>query len=152
MRKDVPFPPVHALALGDFEPAADLLKSLGHPQRLMLVCALIDGERAVSELERELAIRQPSLSQHLGILRDAGIIASRRRAKSVIYKLIDARVASIIEALKSAFAASAKVAGPVEKAMAAPTNGVPMRREAAADPRARGEAAFFGRVRPRELA
>ena len=62
-----------AITLEDVEPAAELLRSLASPQRLAIVCTLIEGERAVSELEATLGIRQPSLSQHLGSLREAGI-------------------------------------------------------------------------------
>jgi DNA-binding transcriptional ArsR family regulator len=92
-------------ALGDVEPAAELLKSLANPQRLMIVCTLVEGERAVSGLERELGIRQPSLSQHLASLRDAGIIAGRREAKAVFYRISDDRVAHIVETLHAIFCA-----------------------------------------------
>lgn len=93
------------LALGDVEPAADLLKSLANPHRLMIVCTLVEGERSVADLERELAIRQPSLSQHLGSLREAGIIAPRREAKSVFYRLSDERAIRVVETLHAIFCA-----------------------------------------------
>ena len=90
-------------ASGHHEAMADLLKSLANPQRLMIVCALVHGERAVSVLERDLAIRQPSLSQHLASLREAEIIAARRQAKTVYYKVIDPRVPTIIDTLLAVF-------------------------------------------------
>ena len=91
------------LALGDVEPAADLLRSLANPHRLMIVCTLVEGERSVADLERELAIRQPSLSQHLGSLREAGMITPRREAKSVFYRLSDERAIRVVETLHAIF-------------------------------------------------
>lgn len=88
-----------ALRVPHAEPIVELLKLVAHPQRLTIVCALLEGDLAVSELERELDLHQPSLSQHLATLREAGVIVGRRRAKAVIYHLRDHRVRSLIEAL-----------------------------------------------------
>lgn len=141
------------LALGHIERAAELLKALGHPHRLMIVCALMNGERAVSWLERELAIRQPSLSQHLGSLRDAGIIASRRHAKSVIYKISDVRIAPIIDVLRAGFdGVPQKDSGLREKELKGPIAEMAVRSGAVVNTRAPGEAAFFARVGRREHA
>ena len=137
------------LALGDVEPAAEILKILGHPHRLMIVCALMKGERAVSELERELAIRQPSLSQHLGSLRDAGVIAPRRHAKSVIYRISDPRVAPIIVVLRSVFDPSHTVAGPGDPAPTTPMRETDVDNRVVPGARIPREAAFFARVNPR---
>ncbi len=57
---------------------AALLKTLSHPVRLVLVCTLVEGEYSVGALEEELGIHQPTLSQQLGVLRDAGIVETRR--------------------------------------------------------------------------
>ena len=92
-----------AIAFADVEPVAEILKSLANPHRLMIVCTLVEGERAVSELERELDIRQPSLSQHLASLREAGLVVGRREAKAVFYRLADARAARVVEALHEIF-------------------------------------------------
>ena len=92
-----------AITLEDVEPAAELLRSLANPQRLAIVCTLIEGERAVSELEATLGIRQPSLSQHLGSLREAGLIVGRREAKAVFYRVSDPRAAAVVEALHAIF-------------------------------------------------
>ena len=91
------------ITLEDVGPAAELLRSLASPQRLAIVCTLIEGERAVSELEATLGIRQPSLSQHLGSLREAGIIAGRREAKAAFYRVSDPRAAAVVEALHAIF-------------------------------------------------
>ncbi|MFZ2106066.1 MAG: metalloregulator ArsR/SmtB family transcription factor [Roseiarcus sp.] len=85
------------------EPVAEFLKNLCHPHRLMIVCALVEGELGVGELERGLSIRQPSLSQHLGSLREAGIISGRKTGKTVFYRLSDDRAAKLVETLHAVF-------------------------------------------------
>lgn len=83
--------------------AAELLKKLANPNRLMIVCALVDGERSVRDLEDGLGIRQPGLSQQLAELRDAGLIAGRKESKSVFYRLADERVSAIVSLLYRMF-------------------------------------------------
>jgi DNA-binding transcriptional ArsR family regulator len=83
--------------------ASDLLKSIANPNRLSIVCMLLEGERSVSELETELGIRQPTLSQQLTELREAGIVATRRNAKRIIYRVADPRAARIVELLREMF-------------------------------------------------
>lgn len=85
------------------EEVAALLRTLSHPARLMLACKLAEGEFCVTDLEAALDIRQPNLSQQLGVLRDAGIVETRRDAKRIYYKLTEARAASLIGALYSIF-------------------------------------------------
>jgi DNA-binding transcriptional ArsR family regulator len=83
--------------------AADFLKKFAHPSRLMVVCALVDGERSVRDLEDTLGIRQPGLSQQLAELRDAGFIVGRKESKSVYYRLADGRVAEFISTMHRLF-------------------------------------------------
>lgn len=80
-----------------------VMKLLSHPARLRLVARLLDGECSVSELERELKMRQPSLSQHLGELREGSLVATRREHKVVFYRLKDARIAVLTGSLIAAF-------------------------------------------------
>lgn len=87
------------------EDAVALLKRLGHPMRLAIVCRLIEGEMSVAEMESELRLRQPSLSQQLGELRNGGIIEPRREAKNVVYSLADPKAASIVATLHALFCA-----------------------------------------------
>lgn len=82
---------------------AELLKTLSHPARLMLACTLAEGEYSVGELEEALGIHQPTLSQQLGVLREAGIVETRRDAKQIFYRLAEARAAQLIEALYGIF-------------------------------------------------
>jgi DNA-binding transcriptional ArsR family regulator len=86
----------------DPEAAAELFRALAHPMRVRILCRLLDGEISVAGLENELGLRQPSLSQQLGQLRDAGIVTTRRAAKSVYYSLADQRVRIIVNALRVA--------------------------------------------------
>ncbi len=61
--------------------ASQLLKALSHPDRLMLLCRLAEGERSVSELEPLVEVYQPSLSQQLGILRRQWLGISHRQCQ-----------------------------------------------------------------------
>lgn len=67
--------------------ASALLKTLGNPQRLMILCHLVEGELGVGELHERLSLSQSALSQHLAVLREAGIVATRRDGVQVFYAL-----------------------------------------------------------------
>lgn len=86
---------------------ADLLRTLANRNRLMIVCTLVGGEYAVGQLEDELDIHQPTLSQQLTVLRAAGIVETRREAKQIFYRLTDEKAARLIEALHDIFCADA---------------------------------------------
>jgi len=86
---------------------ADLLRTLANRNRLMIVCTLVGGEYAVGQLEDELGIHQPTLSQQLTVLRAAGIVETRREAKQIFYRLTDEKAARLIEALHDIFCADA---------------------------------------------
>lgn len=83
--------------------ASEFLKRLGNRNRLLIACALVEGERSVRELEDSLAIRQPGLSQQLAELREAGLVASHKEGKSVRYRLADPRVTQLISTLHRIF-------------------------------------------------
>ena len=85
------------------EEVASLLRTLSHPARLMLACTLAEGEYSVGALEERLGIHQPTLSQQLGVLREAGVVETRREAKQIFYRLTQAKAAQLIEALYSIF-------------------------------------------------
>lgn len=93
--------------------AAEFLKKLAHPSRLMIVCALVDGERSVRDLEDTLGIRQPGLSQQIAELREAGFITGRKESKHMYYRLEDGRVSEFISMMHAMFcAAPAKGSNP----------------------------------------
>lgn len=83
--------------------ASEFLKKLANPNRLMIACALVEGERSVRELEEGLGIRQPGLSQQLAELREAGLIVGRKQSKSVFYRLSDERVRAVVSLLYTLF-------------------------------------------------
>lgn len=70
-----------------FQLHADLLKALSHAKRLEIIHLLRDKELSVSEIQEMLGLSQSNLSQHLMILRDAGVVESRRNGKQIYYKL-----------------------------------------------------------------
>ena len=72
------------------------LKILANENRLMLLCQLSQGEHCVSELEEELGIVQPTLSQQLGVLRNEGVVSTRREGKNIFYSVADARTLEIL--------------------------------------------------------
>lgn len=83
--------------------ASAFLKKLSNPDRLLVCCALVGGERSVRELEDLLGIRQPGLSQQLAELREAGLIAGRKDGKHVFYRLADPRVRALVETMHRLF-------------------------------------------------
>jgi DNA-binding transcriptional ArsR family regulator len=85
------------------EAASSFMKSLANPNRLMIACALLDGERSVGDLETELGLRQPSLSQQLAELRESGIVEARREAKQVFYRISDQRTVALLATLHQIF-------------------------------------------------
>lgn len=85
------------------ETASQLLKAIGSPTRLMLLCALADGEKSVSELTDALGQRQALVSQHLARLRQEGLVTTRREAQSVFYMIADETAEEIIKILYARF-------------------------------------------------
>ncbi|SFA76583.1 DNA-binding transcriptional regulator, ArsR family [Rhizobium sp. NFR07] len=94
-------PKVKCRAIGA---ASDFLKAMSNPVRLSILCVLMEGSRTVGELEEILDVHQPTLSQQIGELRDAGIISGSRQAKAVVYRLTDPRAGQIIGHLRLLFA------------------------------------------------
>lgn len=83
--------------------AANLMRSLSHPQRLLVLCALVDGEKSVSQLRQELGIEQVPMSQQLMRLRADGLVEARRVGTTVYYRVARAEILLVIEALRQAF-------------------------------------------------
>ncbi|WP_449411362.1 ArsR/SmtB family transcription factor [Methylobacterium komagatae] len=81
-------------------PAADLLKLVANPNRLRILYLLAEEECSVSEIEQRLGIRQPTLSQQLGELRNAEVVATRREHKVVFYSLSDPRLSALLAAIE----------------------------------------------------
>jgi ArsR family transcriptional regulator, zinc-responsive transcriptional repressor len=79
-----------------YDPAAALLKALVAPMRLALVDLLAGGPRCVHELVGALDASQPLVSQHLKVLKSAGLVATTRRGREVVYRLVDDHVAHVV--------------------------------------------------------
>jgi DNA-binding transcriptional ArsR family regulator len=89
----------HAMA------ASDLLKALANEQRLMILCNLSGTEMSVGELNELLPLSQSALSQHLAVLREAGIVQTRRDGQTVHYSLADGPAAQVVETLHGIYCA-----------------------------------------------
>ncbi|ODV41013.1 ArsR family transcriptional regulator [Cupriavidus sp. UYMMa02A] len=87
--------------------ACALLKMLANPDRLLLMCQLSQGELAVGELEEQLGIRQPTLSQQLGVLRENGLVSARRDGKSIYYSVASGQALAVMGVLYEQFCANA---------------------------------------------
>ncbi|MEM7044946.1 MAG: metalloregulator ArsR/SmtB family transcription factor [Pseudomonadota bacterium] len=90
--------------------AADFLKALANPNRLMILCFLRDGEYSVSELEEKLELRQPTLSQQLARLREDDLVDTRRDGKQIYYSLSNDKVRRTIALLDDMFCSGAMAA------------------------------------------
>ncbi|MFC3607603.1 ArsR/SmtB family transcription factor [Stutzerimonas tarimensis] len=79
--------------------ACQLLKALGNPDRLLLLCQLVERERSVGELEQLLGIVQPTLSQQLAVLRREGLVTTRRDGKQVYYRIASEPALAVLQTL-----------------------------------------------------
>ncbi len=79
--------------------ATSVLRALANEDRLLLLCQLSQGEKSVGELEELLDIRQPTLSQQLGVLRTEGLVNTRRDGKRIYYSVADMNVLALLKTL-----------------------------------------------------
>lgn len=83
--------------------ATGLLRVLGNPDRLLLLCQLADRECCVSELETATGITQPTLSQQLAVLREEGLVSTRREGKQIFYTLVSTDALTVMQVLYRRF-------------------------------------------------
>jgi|TARA_R110002049_G_scaffold74331_1_gene191784 DNA-binding transcriptional ArsR family regulator len=83
--------------------AANLLKAMSNVNRLMILCTLIEGECSVNELNSKIPLSQSALSQHLSSLREADLVATRRDAQTIFYRLEGGNAKRVISVLKDIF-------------------------------------------------
>jgi ArsR family transcriptional regulator len=83
--------------------AAQLLRALGNERRLMILCQLTEGERSVGELQPLVGLSQSALSQHLAVLRDEGVVATRRDAQTIWYRFADPAAMKVVATLAEIF-------------------------------------------------
>lgn len=115
--------------------AAELLRQLANANRLLILCHIAREERSVGQLEADLGIKQPALSQQLAELRQYGLVKTRRQSRSIFYSIADERAQAVMGMLYEIFCGEAKS---VDKRFAEPA---PRRSMTA-----RGDTAQFARI------
>lgn len=90
----------------DIVRASRSLKAMSHPLRLKILCTLGNQEVSVQDIVQSVGTSQSNISQHLAILRDKGILASRKDANRVFYRVGDARTLRLIDMMQEVFCAS----------------------------------------------
>ena len=83
--------------------ACRLMKVLSNPDRLLLLCQLSQGEKRVGELEELVGISQPTLSQQLGVLREEGLVNTRREGKNIYYQIASPQALAVMNVLIEQF-------------------------------------------------
>ncbi len=89
--------------------ACRLMKTLSNPDRLLLLCQLSQGEKNVGELEALVGIEQPTLSQQLGVLRDEGLVITRREGKNIYYCIDSPQAMAVMGVLYTQFCDTSSV-------------------------------------------
>lgn len=118
--------------------AAELLRQLANANRLLILCHIARQERSVGQLEQELGLRQPGLSQQLAELRQSGLVKTRRESRSIYYSLADARAEAVMAMLHRIFCDDPR----------ALTEAVRQEQTALDESRPVGDAARFARIIP----
>lgn len=95
--------------------AAALMKALSHESRLMILCHLAEGEKSVGTLEDLVGLSQSALSQHLARLRRDGLVATRRQAQTIYYRLNGEEAVRVIGLLYELYCGGAKTDTAEEK-------------------------------------
>jgi len=87
--------------------AVNLLKGLANESRLMIMCVLAEGEVSVGQLNTRIKLSQSALSQHLAVLRDQGLVKTRRESQTIYYRLAETPAMSVIELLHDVYCETA---------------------------------------------
>jgi len=84
---------------------SELLKTIAHPDRLVVLCLLSDGEMGVTELRNHSQNSQSAFSQHLKVLRESRLVKVRKKAQNVYYSLAEPRIKRLLDSLQQQFCA-----------------------------------------------
>jgi ArsR family transcriptional regulator, virulence genes transcriptional regulator len=87
------------------ESAAELMKAMSHPVRLLVLCHLIDGEQSVGALLSRVSLSSSALSQHLAVLRENGLVHTRRESQTIYYSVAEGPALEVMQALYHSFCA-----------------------------------------------
>lgn len=82
---------------------AELLKLMAHPDRLMVLCQLVEGEVGVAQLQQGSSLSQSAFSQQLSVLRNNGLVSVRKESQQVFYSLSDPRIKALITSMHDIF-------------------------------------------------
>jgi DNA-binding transcriptional ArsR family regulator len=83
--------------------AVTLLKGLANESRLMIMCVLTEGEFSVGQLNKRIKLSQSALSQHLAVLREQGLVNTRRESQTIYYRLADSPAMNVIGLLHEVY-------------------------------------------------
>jgi DNA-binding transcriptional ArsR family regulator len=111
MENDLLDPPLTSLEAKAEEVAATLT-AMANPRRLLVLCALLSGERCVGDLAAHAHLSPAALSQHLGKLRALRLVATRRDGQTIYYSLASAEVRALLETLYRVYCAPAEATPP----------------------------------------
>lgn len=100
-----PSPPDYGALRANAAQASRLLRALSNENRLLLLCLLFEGEKTVGELNESLPLSQSALSQHLAVLREEGMVNTRREGQSIYYGLASKPALRVIQTLHSIYCA-----------------------------------------------
>lgn len=84
-----------------YKPQSDLFKAVSHPVRLAILEILRDGEQCVCHMEAMLKLRQAYISQHLMVLREAGVLADRRDGWNMYYRIVKPEIFTVLDAMNA---------------------------------------------------
>ncbi|TAN84738.1 MAG: ArsR family transcriptional regulator [Gallionella sp.] len=87
----------------DIQQAAQAIKAIAHPLRLKILCVLGDGEISVQDIVEQVGTSQSNISQHLAILREKGVLATRKDANRVYYRIGDLRTLKLVGMMRDVF-------------------------------------------------
>ncbi|MBW8077817.1 MAG: winged helix-turn-helix transcriptional regulator [Gallionella sp.] len=87
----------------DIRLAAEAIKAMAHPLRLKILCLLGDQEVSVQDIVENVGTSQSNISQHLAILRDKGVLATRKEANFVYYRINDPRTLKLVGLMRDVF-------------------------------------------------
>ena len=87
----------------DIDRASRSIKAMSHPLRLKILCILGDSEFSVQDIVDTVGTSQSNISQHLGILKDKGVLTTRKEANKVFYRVSDERTLKLLEMMRDVF-------------------------------------------------
>jgi ArsR family transcriptional regulator len=90
----------------DILQASQAIKAIAHPLRLKILCVLAEGELSVQEIVEQVGTTQSNISQHLSILRDKEVLAARKDANRVFYRIGDPRTLKLVGMMRDVFCAT----------------------------------------------